>query len=361
MKLLIIGNGSIGNDSNREYYVNNHTGKFLTELQKEHCVRFIQSISAYNANNDLQNFNIANTDVKFWGISNTKNPFAILKLAYDVLQSDFVYLFFPGTLSRIAAFLSILLRKKFGLYIRGQYFNQNSLDRAILKNAKTILTVSPHFKEELNSYCKHVGIIKPMISIKKEDLKTDRDYSIPAKWNLLFVGRVEYRKGINELLQIADILKSNGLDFELNIVGGGDQYTNLNEILIKQKKDDYIKLHGQIADKARLKTLYDEAHAFIFTSHDEGFPRVLYEAMASGLPIFTTFVGGIPGRMKDQKNGIEIPVKNAAAAAAIIIEKIKNTDLLKTIGINGQQTLLEIIDGKYLPHEKLLLKYLKND
>ena len=120
-------------------------------------------------------------------------------------------------------------------------------------------------------------------------------------------------------------------------------------------------LHGQIAESEVLKKFYDKADIFLFPSHHEGFPRVLYEAMASGLPIFTTFVGGIPGRMKHLENCIEIPVRDSDKATQIISKYLLDSKVLKCLGLKGLTTMSKIIDGKLLTHENLLLKQFIND
>lgn len=361
MKILVIGNGSIGIHKNQQFFINNHTGNFLLEMNKKLKVTFCQGISKYIPNSDLQNFDLASSNINYACIKSSKNPLAIIKLAVLILNSDFVYIFSPGTVGRIVGLLSIILRKKFGLYIRGQYFDQYKFDKFILRNAQFILTVSPLFIKALSKFCKNIDVIKPMISIRNEDINKGRSFNKPKKWNLLFIGRVEYRKGIEELFQIAKILKERELIFELNIVGGGDLYAKKLEQIEEQGLSENIKLHGQIADKKKLMELYSNANVFVFTSHDEGFPRVLYEAMASALPIFTTFVGGIAGRMKNGVNCIKIPVRDGNSAAEIISNNIINSEILEKIGINGQVTLLDIINGGYLPHDELLLKNLEND
>jgi glycosyltransferase involved in cell wall biosynthesis len=359
MKILIIGNGAIGIDDDERFFINSHTGKFLLNLQKEHKISFVQYASMYNVNNDLQNFDLKANNIFFDIIHNNKSFKSILKIVQLVRNNEVIYLFYPGTLSRIVGIIAILLRKKIGLYIRGQYYNEQWIDKLILLNSHFILTVSPHFMKNLKEYCSKVEVIAPMISITRQDFYLGRKYERPKIWNLLFVGRVEERKGIYELLEIAKILKQNKLEFNLNIVGGGDLFAVISN-LIKKEKLDNITLHGQVADKSLLKDLYNQADAFVFTSHDEGFPRVLYEAMASGLPIFTTFVGGIPGRMEDCINCVKLSHKDGNKSGEIISNALKNIDLLPKIGLQGQKTVLSILEGNTLSHETLLLHNVNN-
>ncbi|MDT0294044.1 glycosyltransferase family 4 protein [Mesonia ostreae] len=357
MKTLIVGNGSIGvSNENNTAYITKNTGKFLKRLKTKFDIHFLDFQSKYDNNNNILNFDLNSNEISHAVFGNKRNPLSYFKLIYLISRVDYIYLFYPATLSRMVGMMAVILNKPFGLYIRGQYYNQNKTDRYILKRTKFILTISPSFAQDMYKFCRRVEVIKPMIDIDLRDFKRNRAYSLPEKWNLLFVGRVEERKGIYELIEIAEDLKANSIDFTLNIVGGGDLFVEVNKKIINSNLQEEIIVHGLISDKNQLKELYDKAHAFVFTSHDEGFPRVLYEAMASGLPIFTTFVGGISGRMKHLENCIEIPVKNANGAGAIISDYLTDEKMLEEIGRNGQKTLEKIIDGSLLTHEDLLVR-----
>lgn len=361
MKLLIVGNGSIGSDQYGRFYINNHTGHFLKKMNESHEVCFLQNSTAYNKDNNLQNFDLKEHGLDFIIAPRLKSFFSVPELIKLVSKYQSLYLFYPGTLSKVIALTAIFLGKPFGLYIRGQYYNENILDKFILENAKYILTVSPSIAEDLKQFCKKTEVIKPMISINLEDFKTDRIYEVKKHYRLLFVGRVEYRKGIFDLLEIANILKMKGLSFNLDIIGGGDAFTEVKDFIDKNDLKTNINIHGLISDKEKLKSLYDAADVFVFTSHDEGFPRVLYEAMASGLPIFTTFVGGIPGRMVNNENCFNIPLKDPIGAANIISKNLIDSNKLQYIAKRSQLMLKNILTGDLIDHDKLLVRKLKND
>lgn len=339
---------------------NNHVTHFLHNLKGAHTITYAGNTTSYDKCNTFRKIQMDQYTLVYRVLPSKKSISFLPAVTRLVLEHDRIYLFYPGTLSMIVGVISYLLRKPYGLYIRGQYYNQHVHDRLILKNARFMLTITHGFKEQLLQFCPKVEVIRPMISIQTKDLKTDRIYDVPYKRNLLFVGRVEERKGIIELIQIVKNLKqTKELDFVLHIVGDGE----LLETLLKQINDLPIKnniiFHGVISSKKKLMELYHQADAFIFTTHDEGFPRVLYEAMASALPIFTTFVGGIPGQMEHLHNCIEIPVRNADRASAIILKYLNDPDTLIRVGTNGQKMVEGIIEGSLLTHEELLLKHIQ--
>ena len=361
MKLLVVGNGSIGVEENKYFYINNHTGYFLQELDKEVDTEFVQNTTKYVKNHDLQNFDLIKHRLKFSLLPNKLNILFIPMLLRLVFRQEVLYLFYPGNLSKLVALTAYLLGKPFGLYIRGQYYKEGVVDKFILRKTKFVLTVSPSIAEDIRYYCGLVDVIKPMVSISAKDINDNRDYVIKSKWHLLFVGRVEYRKGIYELLEIARLLKKDGLDFVLDVVGGGDAFSAANKIIRETGLESHVKVHGLVSNKEELRSFYDNADLFVFTSHDEGFPRVLYEAMASGMPIFTTFVGGISGRMVNSENCFQIPVKNAEASAKVIMNCLCCAGKLRSVGIAGQATLKDILCGELVSHEQLLLKILRRD
>lgn len=362
MKLLVIGNGSTGVDpESQKAYINNHTAFFLNKISDKVEVGFSQFTTAYNHNSNLQNYDIKTSNISNHNLPNKKHPLFLIKLIRTLLQYDFIYIFYPGSLGTLVGVLAKLLNKPYGLYVRGEYFNNNRFDKWVLNNSSFMLTISPAFVPKLKMFCEHVEVIKPMISITEKDLKRDRNYTNYEIVKLLFVGRVEQAKGVYELIEIATQLKNNNLKFKLDIIGGGDLHQAISNIIQEKGLSENVFLHGQIADADTLKAFYDNADAFVFTSHHEGFPRVLYEAMASALPIFTTFVGGISGRMIHLENCIEIPVQEAAESALIISKYLREKKILEAIGKRGLSTMQNIIDGSLLKHEDLLLKVLADE
>jgi glycosyltransferase involved in cell wall biosynthesis len=359
MNILVVGNGSIGVDkANGKYYVNHHTGNFLLNLQKDHQVCFVQNGSVYDKDSNLLDFDLLQHDIKFQIVDSYRSISMIIKIFF---RADFVYLFYPGTLSRVFGILSVLSLVPYGLYVRGQYYNRSLLDKIVLSFSSFILTVSPLIASDVRRYCKQSDIIKPMISISELDINRARKHLYISPLKLLFVGRVEARKGIYDLIEIAKLLKEKAFQFKLEIVGGGDLIKEIQKLIRSLDLAAQIEIHGLISDSERLREIYDSADVFVFTSHDEGFPRVLYEAMASGLPIFTTFVGGIAGRMVDGINCRRIYEHDPKKSSDILYRSLTNNIELQKIADGGVSTLTNMLRGDLKSHEELLIELLKNE
>lgn len=360
MNILIIGNGSTGVDENNCMFINKHTGNFLNGLRKYFNVSFCQFGVVYSKESDLSSFSLTDNKIISIIFPSLKNPLSFFKAINLILKSDFVYLFFPGNLSRVFGLLSILLGKKFGIYLRGQYFSEYWFDKIILRKASFILTVSPFFIDLLKSINLNVEVIKPMIDISMDDLYLEDRSWDKQVLRILTVGRVEKRKGIDELLDIAKMLRESGVSFVWDVVGGGESITKYKDRVSYMNLESHILFHGQISEKNELNTFYKNSDIFVFLSHDEGFPRVLYEAMAFKLPIFTTFVGGIPGRMVDKVNCFELPVRNSVKSFHILLSYLNHPLDIEFVSNEGQNTLKDMIIGGLKSHEELVIKNFKN-
>ena len=256
------------------------------------------------------------------------------------------------------ALLCKLFGKSYGLYVRGGKYNEGWLSREIMKSASFILTVSPLIESELRMLCKDVQTIRPMTSINESDTLARPEMRVaPEFWRILFVGNLSEDKGIRELLQAATVLHEEKFPFRLRLVGGGKLYNELSQWLPSSPLASAIELVGLVSDKSDLMDEYKNADFFVLPTHHEGFPRVLYEAMINSLPIITTMVGGIPGRMDDGKNCLAIDAKSSMSIVCAIKALVEDLDRYNTIGREGQNTVLNLLQGSK-SHSDLLCESL---
>ena len=101
-------------------------------------------------------------------------------------------------------------------------------------------------------------------------------------------------KGHEEVIKIAKILETKGIYAEVVFVGDGDLIDDLKKQTVDLNIEDRIKFVGYVSDKLRIKKYLLDADLFLFPSKAEGLPRVLIEAMATGLPCLASNVDGIP-------------------------------------------------------------------
>ena len=131
-------------------------------------------------------------------------------------------------------------------------------------------------------------------NIEKENGKEN------AKCKFLFVGQVNYRKGIPYLL---DVISEMGDAAELTVVGA---YNPDDWFVKKYKETANIHFTGLVTfDK--MQKIYEQSDVFIIPSFAEGMAQVGIEAMACGLPIICTFNSGVSDLVEEGKSGFIIP------------------------------------------------------
>lgn len=115
----------------------------------------------------------------------------------------------------------------------------------------------------------------------------------------------------------------------LAIIGDGDQRHALQSAVGDLGISERVKFTGKLED-ARVPLA--SADAFVLASRNEGMGRAFIEAMAAGLPVIGTAVGGIPSILKDGKNGFLVPAENPGALARAMKKLAAHPELCKTTG-----------------------------
>lgn len=145
----------------------------------------------------------------------------------------------------------------------------------------------------------------------------ERDWSSSVE--LLTVGRIEQEK--NPLLLVRALAELNRRDtgrFRLLWLGHGGLEQAVQDEAKTLGIEDLIDLRGHIAFGPELLHLYRQAHAFVHVSLTEGVPQVLLEALASGIPVVATDVGGVSAALRGGEAGLLVPPEDLGAVVAAV-------------------------------------------
>jgi len=118
-----------------------------------------------------------------------------------------------------------------------------------------------------------------------------RSWSEPVR--LLSVGRLDPEKNPLLLLDAIERLRAGGRDWRLTIAGEGPLAEALAAAVPERGLGDAVELVGYVTQGEPLRSLYRAHDAFVHVALTEGFPQVLFEAQAAGLPFVATEVGGV--------------------------------------------------------------------
>jgi len=166
--------------------------------------------------------------------------------------------------------------------------------------------------------------------------------------NLLFVGRLIPRKGILELCTTHHSLVKEYPHLHLHIVGDGPlrRYVE-NDALLQSN----MHLHGAISPQ-HMPTMYRQADLFVLPAKNEGMPVAALEAMACGLPVIMTDVGGSDELIDG--NGFVVPKGNPTALREAIGQYIRNPALLIKHGKRSRE-IAETMSWKTVAEQYLEL------
>jgi len=185
--------------------------------------------------------------------------------------------------------------------------------RQIIKNSSAAFCLSTKLGEKYK--IKKNKLYNIMTNLMQErDIRERKLVPLPNKIKLLYVGRVSHEKGLFNLIRaLNQLVKNEGLDIELTICGTGPELSKLKSLSTEHGLDGKILFNGFVNPGEELNDIYEKHHIFILPSISEGTPKVLLEAMAKGMPIIATRVGGIPDLIHDGINGILIDENNPIA------------------------------------------------
>jgi len=223
------------------------------------------------------------------------------------------------------------------------YYVDGCIKRLIYK--RPFITNSQQLFDKYSRYSNKGKVIKSSTLTEFSFFKKD---SKPFHQTLkgLFVGRVDYSKGIAELVEAVKILYAQNIIIELTLAGpilrnNPDVKTFVVEKYLGQDFLKNIRFVGEVSFGEELNDLYRSSDFFIIPSKSEGFPRVIWEAFANDLPVICSKVGSIPHFLRDGMDAIFINHVTPEEIAKSILYVINNPDTVSKIINNGKKLALE--------------------
>ncbi len=205
------------------------------------------------------------------------------------------------------------------------------LTRLVVGRADAVLVLS---SEELTQWRRFAPettfrlVTNPFVSPERPVSRPRRSAGEPVR--VLFVGRLEHAKGVDDLIDVVGEL-APAFPLRLELAGRADEALQLQRRISAAGLDGVVESLGYVEGPA-LWRLYQEADVFVLPSRREGFPLVLLEAMAFGLPIVTTGIRGAADHLIDGRNALLVAPGDRRALASALARLLQDADLRREMG-----------------------------
>ena len=210
-----------------------------------------------------------------------------------------------------------------------------TMDLTVRKASKKITLVSPTLEKNMKLFTKNKvvtipnGIELPLVKTKSKQKPV----------HCIAIGRIEKEKGIHYAINsIANLPKEIQKDVMLNVVGEGGYMSTLQHLASELKIDEFVKFHGR-ADDESLKEIYHNSRIHLMpTTRQEGLPLTILEGMAYGLATIASDIGGIPGVITNDIDGILTEPGNQNQLNQALSDLLANESKIATIGKAARDT-----------------------
>lgn len=263
----------------------------------------------------------------------------------DILSSsptDHLHAHFASTPALIALYVHRLcgIPYTFTAHAKDIYVSDPYTLRVKLEEARAVVTCTRYNQRFLSSQYGLLcdGKVRSIyhgldVSQFHFRLPTKRDSGDPI---ILSVARLVEKKGLGVLIAAADILCRRGRFFHVEIIGSGPQREALRAQAQQLGVTDRVRLFGTQAHDVVCRA-YQQASVFVLpcvvasNGDRDGIPNVLLEAMASGVPVVSTPISGIPELIESGLDGLLVPPNDPAALAEAIDNLLASQELRESL------------------------------
>jgi glycosyltransferase involved in cell wall biosynthesis len=213
---------------------------------------------------------------------------------------------------------------------------QNLLFRGVSRCADRVVCVS----HEVAACCQREGVRPEALRVIWNGIDLERFKAARRMPNgpAVYVGRLTPEKDVATLLRAAARVVEEISEFRLVIAGAGACEVELKALARELNLRGSVEFLGDVCDVPRLLS---GASMLVLASRTEGLPLSVLEAMASGLPVVATRVGGTPEAVLDGETGILVESGDDTTLAAAILRVWRDAALGERLGLAGRRRAAE--------------------
>ena len=204
-------------------------------------------------------------------------------------------------------------------------------------------------------YNSNIKVVR--LGIDAESIEMKRSWKKSRQ--ILFLSRVHVKKGINFLIEAADVLRNELQGYKILVAGEGDaDYVEaMKRMICDRGLQDIVQLIGGVYGDEKWR-LFQTSDFFVLPTHSENFGLAIAESLASGTPVITT-VGTPWNDLNDTNSGAWIEIGTQPLTDTLRKFLALSDEELETMGRNGRK----LIETKYSAHvmaEQMMEVYKEN-
>jgi glycosyltransferase involved in cell wall biosynthesis len=259
----------------------------------------------------------------------------IRKIQPDIVHAQSLMSGIPAMISKkILKIPYIVWGRGSDVYIPKGYIKLTS--KTVIKNAETAIALNKDMKRAMQDiYNRDIVIVPNGINLSDYPDDPCLKDSATHRNGILYVGRLSPVKGVEYLIRSMKHVHDEIPDAILILIGSGKEREQLTTLSIQLGIQNYVQFIGLVS-RDKVRTFMQQADIFVLPSLSEGIPNVILEAMACGLPIIASRVGGIPDLITNGKNGYLVEAKDTSDLADKIILLLSDETLRKKISDNNR-------------------------
>ncbi len=210
--------------------------------------------------------------------------------------------------------------------------------RYVLNHSDYVFVLSDYWKSYVRSISKNpnVRVINNFPSPVFESIFEEKDFSKKPVTEMLFLGHIGQRKGIYDLVDAVDLLRSQSVgNFRVNVAGNGE-VEKLRALVASRELNEYFNVIGWVTGEQKHQLL-ETSDILLLPSHNEGLPIAILEAFSAGLAVLSTRVGGIPDAIDNERFGLLVEPGHPKALAGAIMKYLSSEGLIESVARHARE------------------------
>ena len=267
----------------------------------------------------------------------------MMKEGFHIVHTHLYRANTPGRIAAKLAQIPVVVANEHNVDEWKNFF-QRSVDRALSRITDRIIAVSERVKkfyvEEVGIPPGRITVLYNGVDLERFDKKVNvmekrKELGLPLHSIIVgSVGRLHPQKNYFNFIKAISLIVKKFSRVHFLLVGGGPLKERLKRFSRTLGLEEKISFLGERKD---IEEIYPVMDIFVLSSDREGFPITILEAMACGLPVVATRVGGVEEEVEEGKTAFLVPPANSEALAEAITKLISSPSLRKEMGKKGKE------------------------